>query len=288
VIAGLVVALHPLLLMYAGRAMIEPLSILLFTATMLAAVRAARHGRAGDFASLGLLIGLAALTKGIFLLLLLLPLLVRLLRDRDLPVRRAGVKYATTLLLTLLVIVPWTWRNYYISGSIVPVQILDGVNFAVGDYLAENWDASPIAYGPIVDGFPYPDFRGATVDMMAAPAGVTVAYDREMRARSLERYREEPGFLLKKMALQSVTFWGLWSSSYATLFAGGMQVALLLLFLWAGHRVRRDGGWRDRRLIPFWGVWLYVLPHLPLFAIGRYSVVVIPTMIALLAASKRH
>ena len=288
VIAGLIVAFHPLLLMYAGRAMIEPLSILLFTAAMLAAVRAARHGRAGDFASLGLLIGLAALTKGVFLVLLFLPLLVYLFRDRAVTVRRAGLKYASTLLLALLVIGPWTWRNHYVSGSIVPVQILDGVNVAVGDHLAEHWDASPLAYGPIVDGFPYPDFRGTSVDMMAVPAGVAVAYDREMRARALERYRAEPSFLLKKLALQSVTFWGLWSSLTATLFAGGMQVVLLLLFLWAGHRIRRDGGWRDRRLIPFWSVWLYVLPHLPLFAIGRYSVVLIPAMIAVIASSKRR
>ena len=282
-LCGLIAALHPFLLWYVGRVIVEPLSIVLFTLTSYTLLVAGTRPSTRSYLWLGLTLGVATLTKGVYLApALATPLLLLISRkgSKD----RLQFPVARLLLIplaTFALVVPWTIRNYRLTGAIIPVHILDGVNFAVGDHFAEGFASSPLAYAPIINTFVYPDYGSDGVKyLMEADAVETVEYDRQLRDRSLERYRHDPSFLLKKMGLQAFTFWTLGSRKIVTIVIGGMQLLLLLLTIRGGIGITRRDRLFSPLMLPLWLALLYFIVHLPLYAIGRFSVVLVPTMIA--------
>ena len=111
--AGLAVAsiaaVHPLLIAADGSLMSETLFGLCVAAALLAALRLLERPTAGRAAMLGAAIGLAALTRGEgLLLLLLLALPAAWAAGRE----RRAVRIAAALLAAAIVIAPWTVRNW--------------------------------------------------------------------------------------------------------------------------------------------------------------------------------
>ena len=231
--------------------------------------------------ALGILIGLAALTKGVYLLfLLLIPIALVLFSKASTARDRSWSSGLTVTLAAVMVIAPWTVRNAFVSDRFVPVHILVGVNLAVGDHLTEELTDSPFAYGPIIDRFEYPLLDGQPFDMMTNTATRTVDYDRSLMVRSVDRYRDHPLFLAKKMSLQLLTFWALGSRLEITLVLGLLQSVLLFGAMAGFVAIRRDEGWRAVRLVPLLLVLVFWLAHAPLYAIGRFSIVLVPTLAA--------
>lgn len=279
-LAGLIIAIHPFPLWYVTRVVVEPLSIMLCTAIALLLLVFSRTGLLFHGILLGIAVGLAALTKSTYVLFIpLIPLLLWLHR-RDEHFSSPGRITFATLLLPLLIISPWTLRNWVMTDAIVPVHILDGVNLAVGDHFVEHFGSSPLGYAPIVERFRYPGLPQGLAGMMEMNATESVVYDRRLRQRSLERYAEDPLFLVRKIAVQTVTFWTVGSRPVVTLLIGGMQLALLLVVLLVAGRLIRRHGVFAAPLIPLWLLLAYWLAHTPLYAIGRFSVVWVPVMVA--------
>lgn len=280
-ITGLLIALHPFPLWYLTRVMVEPVSILLCTTVMLFALRFARAGRLHQGLALGIATGLAILTKSTYLLLLpLLPILLGLSRPRSGGIPSVGGILLCTLLLPSLIVLPWTLRNVALTGSVIPVHILDGVNFAVGDFFVRELSSSPLGYAPIVERFKYPGLPGGLAEIMEMTPEESVAYDRGMRRRSLEGYAADPLFLGQKIALQSITFWTIGSRPIVTIVIGGMQLVLLGILCAAAIRLVRKDGPFGPMMIPVWSLVAYWLAHTPLYAIARFSVVWVPVMVA--------
>ena len=196
-LAGFIVAAHPFLLWYIGRVVVEPLTISLFT---LLALRLLSYNDKPNFQQgllLGIVLGIAALAKGIFLVFVIaLPILLALTGRQERKMNgetsntsmKRGFASSKTLLLvpltSLCLILPWTLRNSQLTNSLVPVHILDGVNFAVGDHLSERFTSSPLAYAPIINTFVYPEHPGGANELMELEANETVRYDRSLRAHS--------------------------------------------------------------------------------------------------------
>lgn len=84
--------------------------------------------------SLGGLVGLAALVRPVILPVFGLFLLFSIQRLRSLP--RLARVLSLSLLALLVVILPWTYRNYQVSGRLALISTNGGVNFYIGNNAA--------------------------------------------------------------------------------------------------------------------------------------------------------
>lgn len=274
--AGLA-ALHPLLIWYTSRVWIETLATLTFTLIALTLVRLARRPDGARALIAGLLLGLGALIKGTFLVpLVAAPLL---LWHRS----RRGALLALVVALTLLL--PWTARNWRLSGELVPVHALGGFNVQWGDRYALHYFESPLSYRALrATGWPEVDAIVAGRLPESAPAWRwQLTYDALALADSVGRYRARPQFLLQKIGLNAVMFWTLGETPLKSVLISMLQLPLLAAFLTAVLRRGAREPWGAEGIPPAL-VALYFGAHLPVFAFARLGVVLVPTMLACAAA----
>jgi Dolichyl-phosphate-mannose-protein mannosyltransferase len=131
--AAAIAAVYPMLFLNEAVLMAESLFVLLVTAALLLAYRAADAPTPLHFAALGLVLGLSALTRAeglLFAVILVAPLAVSL---RALPMKRRGLLAGVAIGVAVLVIVPWTVRNAVRLHAFVPISnnigtAVDGAN----------------------------------------------------------------------------------------------------------------------------------------------------------------
>lgn len=133
VIAAAIAALYPMLFLAEATLMAEPVYVLLVTAALLLAYRAADAPSPLRFAALGAVIGLSALTRAeglFFAVVLLIPLVISL---RSLATKRRALLALIAIGTAILVVVPWTIRNAVQLHAFVPISnnigtAVDGAN----------------------------------------------------------------------------------------------------------------------------------------------------------------
>jgi 4-amino-4-deoxy-L-arabinose transferase-like glycosyltransferase len=125
-LAGLIVAFHPGLILYAALVMSEPLAALLTLFAFWLAVRDRRRLRGVSFAALAL--GLAALVRP--QALLCAPFLACIEPRRSM---RAGLAMAACA-LALVPVLPWTARNCRVMDGCALVSTNAGWNLAIGAF----------------------------------------------------------------------------------------------------------------------------------------------------------
>jgi 4-amino-4-deoxy-L-arabinose transferase-like glycosyltransferase len=183
VIAASIAALYPNLWLYDGLLMSEALAGVLIALALVVSYRILRNGRLGSAAWLGVIVGLAALTRGE--LLLLVPLLVLPVcftrRDDTMLVRarRAGI----ALVAVALVLAPWTIYN--LQRFKKPVLISTAVDTTLG---GANCD--PVYYGPRIGLWTDACFS----DITARPIEEDVAAS-EIRSRTVRYVEHHKGQL---------------------------------------------------------------------------------------------
>ncbi|HEY0754455.1 MAG TPA: glycosyltransferase family 39 protein [Ktedonobacteraceae bacterium] len=129
-IAGLIACVYPALYLYDGWLYTESLFTLLLTAICYCLLRIQRD--AGQRRSLwllcGVLLALLSLTRpnGIIVLVLVVLWTLFLSWRKLLRARASCTSVVLTALITVLLIAPWTLRNYLVSHSFVPVATGDG------------------------------------------------------------------------------------------------------------------------------------------------------------------
>lgn len=131
VIGGVLLAVYLPLIYYTGLAFSETLFSFFFLWAVCWLYRLAENRDKGAAVKAGVLLGLATLTRPVSLLVpvLLLPWYWLIWeRKGRLVLARVGVVMAV-LLLTL---VPWTIRNWIVTGDLVLVDMNGGVNFYIG------------------------------------------------------------------------------------------------------------------------------------------------------------
>ncbi|MEO8370360.1 MAG: glycosyltransferase family 39 protein, partial [Candidatus Solibacter sp.] len=134
VIAGMLCAIYPLLVWYSARIWIETMTILIFTAFLLVSLQFMDRPSLKNGALLGLLTGLLTLSKGTFLpFVAVTPLYFAVFR------RQAGfLRVAMIPLVAVLTILPWTIRNWMLTGHVIPVHGQVGFNIRMGDLFTEH------------------------------------------------------------------------------------------------------------------------------------------------------
>lgn|GEM_PF-435357 len=129
--AGLFVALYPTFLLYTGQLLSETL-ILLLIALALWLAWWAHNGSLIRFSLVGVVIGLAALTRQTALPLgVLISLWILLTRRRNWLQRLSPP--LVILVCAVLTVAPWTLRNYILLGEFVPLTSLGGVSLWIAN-----------------------------------------------------------------------------------------------------------------------------------------------------------
>jgi 4-amino-4-deoxy-L-arabinose transferase-like glycosyltransferase len=148
-LTGLGMALYPHLIYFSAWLIAEALYMTLLSLVLLLAVRLQKGPQRLGFVGLGLLLGLATLTKPATLMLLpFIGLWILIALPLQLSFARRLGYLTLTSLFVLLSILPWTVRNYLVFDEFVPVSTNGGYTF----YGANNSDA----FGGHREGFPSP------------------------------------------------------------------------------------------------------------------------------------
>ncbi|MBX2992489.1 MAG: glycosyltransferase family 39 protein [Bacteroidetes bacterium] len=267
-------ALHPIVLWYTARIWVETTHtclLVLIAYTLLLFFESPTYRRG---ILLGLLTGLSCLVKPI---LLLFPVIIAVLT-----MSRFGLQgYKTgiaVLVATFAVVLPWTIRNYEVSGKFVAVNTSLGFNLFQGTVIGENW---PSAGMGILD---YWEKGKERADAILSPHGLaweSVEGDALLTRRSFDSDNITPGKVMRRFAANFATFWYLSESATKSFFFGVLQVPLLLAgivsFVLSESKMRKA-------LLPLaLLIAYYAIVHGFIVGWGRYSMPLVPLLVILSA-----
>ena len=274
VISSLICAVHPLLIWYTPRIWIEVLATFLFTAIAGISALFWRKPNLVNSIILGAVIGIASLCKETFLpFVVIIPILFAI-------IKKVKIKFLAIITLSAVIIIaPWTIRNYKLTRKFIPVHLLAGLNIQMGDSFAENYFKHPLSYKSLWNIKWKKMHSTLTAISDTLPRyRYDAVIDSVLIRKSLQRYKKHPEFILRKIILNSIMFWTLGQTPAKSIVISSLQMLLLILFILATAKVLRKQP-KSIYTIHIAMVWLYFIFHLPIFAFARLSVVLIPTMV---------
>jgi len=268
--AALACSLHPLLIWYTARIWIETTNTLLVSLVAYTIVLLFEKKITGHAIVCGIATGFAILTKSV---LLFFPLIVIVLLMKD---RKENFRLAAVLVVTILLIVaPWTLRNYKVSHAFVPVHVSLGLNLIQGDALATYWETQPLSSLQLW-------YKGkAMMDSILGGSKLTptdVKGDRLLTSASFRYNAARPLFLFKRTLLNFLTFWYLGESPIKSIFLIILQVPLFILTVIASARFWKASPFLQPLILL---IGYYALLHSLIIGWARYSVPIIPLCIIL-------
>jgi len=276
--AGLVCAVHPLLIWYTSRIWIDSLLSFLFTLLMLSVLLLYERPVLMRAVFVGITLGICILAKSNFIPIALV-LTFMLLVERIISIQHA----ISILLVAGLLVLPWTLRNYYVTGTLIPVHIGAGVNVSEGDTRAEHASEYPLEFGPIFEQYHKPKLQHI-VDTSGVISDENprwkneVDIDRVLVKESFDRYRRDPSFLAWKVGYNTWQYWIGSQTKLKTIVVTILQVPLLLLFAIGIAKGLRSPLSR-LVLTQLAVIMVYYVLHLPMEGQARYSLALLPTMV---------
>jgi len=133
-VTSLVVALYPVLIGYTGLLLTETLFTFLLSIAILFLVKAVRNRSSKLYAISGALLAIATLCRSTMILFpFFLLIAVWIVYGSNF---RAIVHFSIVLIMMIVLITPWTIRNYYRFDSLLPVATGGGQTLWVGTYVA--------------------------------------------------------------------------------------------------------------------------------------------------------
>ena len=287
VIAAALCILHPMLLRYTPHLHLETQLILLYTLLVWLLVRFREQPTLLNAALVGVVAGLNSLTKAVAVLLPLVFLIGWLLERRNRAKRGETVTavpwlpFATVFVTMGLTIVPWTIRNYQVTGHFVPITS------GTSDAFLRGFIFSETKYITLSEP-PYTGAENASnayFNRLADEAGTVwerddYESDQILNEEAKRRFKAEPLAVVRKTVLGVFTFWYQLTSLPSSALALAAAVGAWALAIVAWRRAKR-------MQISTWQLFLPVLylnaVLAPLLALGRYSAPVLPTLMILAA-----
>jgi 4-amino-4-deoxy-L-arabinose transferase-like glycosyltransferase len=278
VLASGLCALNPFLIWYTSRILVESLMLLLFTG-LIASVVLLKH-RPGPWSALlvGVIIGLCVLTKSVYTPFLVLTPVLLLLPFGE---RVAPGLAAIVLVSGILVVMPWSFRNYQVTGVFAPVVGRSGFTLHQGNDFVEDFARAPFSISAL-----YPlslermRSENDLSEFSSTPGGVrrSIALDAAHGRSAIGKFLESPEFFFKKVTYDLFLFWTLGDSPGKSLAIALVQLPVVVLF--CTFLIRRRGEIAKGAVgICVCLVILYYFAHLPTIALARYSVVLVPAML---------
>jgi len=286
-IAGAIVALHPMILRYVPDIQVECLLTFLYTLTVYRTVRLVEAESITNGLLLGLSAASAAMVKGVALpypCLFVVAYLIwrRMSRKGDEGPLPGWRPIAAMLVAMGFVILPWTVRNYEVTGG--RFVLISGN--ASGEFLRGYVFAQPRYY--LLRDKPYEVGENEANAMQRELfASQNLVWERDEAETEIvqniaakTKVKADPGAFVKKFVIAFFMFWYVVTTRLNSLVVGGLALVAWLLAIVGCLRAR---DLRDR-------LWLLLLPILSLnciyaavLALGRYSAPCIPTLVVLAA-----
>jgi hypothetical protein len=276
-VAALLVAASPTLVFYTATLGYEILLALVLLLSCRLAISIADGDRrsAAALVGIGALLGVGALVKPICLLVPVLFAMTWWLLGANL-VRAIG-RAALVVIVMLLVISPWTLRNYRVLHAFVPISTNGGTTL----YAANNPRATGLAM---------------QVEPVAGEID-EVSRDRLRMRTALAWIVSNPGRSLE-LSLTKLTYtWGTSSSIMSVVSTDRLppnaeavckavlNVAWTALFVWCAAAALYTHGWSRRGIVPATLIIAYVFGiHLFYEALSRHHVPVVPLLCIIAAA----
>jgi 4-amino-4-deoxy-L-arabinose transferase-like glycosyltransferase len=273
-------AFHPMVVRYVPDIQVECVLTFFTTLMVYCGVQFLRKPSIAAGAALGVTGALGALVKGVLLVcppIFALCWLIRQLRRRE-PLRLDAVVAIAVAMCA--VILPWTARNYVVSGGqIVPISVNAG-----GEFLRGYVFAQPKYYllqqRPYVEG--ENEANQMEIDLFKSHGLVwerdEAETERVVSKAAKEKLHSDPAGFLRKFAIGVFTFWYELTNRKNSLVIGGLAL-VSWMFAALGLRAARA---RD---IAFWPLVQPILTinllYAALLALGRYSAPTIPTLMVL-------
>jgi hypothetical protein len=269
--ASLICAIYPIGLWYTPRLWTETFltfGIALYTLALVALLQEPGALRA---ILCGLAAGFVALSKGIGLVFFPITLAALWI------VCRSGFwRWAVLVsLAALLWIAPWTWRNWKLTGAVIPIHLDSGYNFYLGNGFARHWRQAPFSYVEL-KALSLQDLQRDHPELAASTAAVQC--DRALLRVALLELIDEPMLIPRKLLIQSLTFWYLAADLPKSVLTGVLELPVLLLAVagaWRGWRAR---SWVLSLLVPVLGV---MGVSVMVFAFARLSATILPYCLGL-------
>jgi 4-amino-4-deoxy-L-arabinose transferase-like glycosyltransferase len=201
--AALAMALYPLFIWYAARIWTESLLVL---GVSFLAYRLIRFHHAPTFGRgimLGIVSGFLILVKAGFLLFIPFLLLYYTLTRNFVAVRHCLL----ALVCAVVIILPWTVRNYRVSDTIIPVQTTASSNYLIGNTVARDFFEHPLSLSISMQEGTEEIARSMGEAGLSPLDAEEAAGENILRQKAIESFRSDPVFLLKKLGIQAFTFW---------------------------------------------------------------------------------
>jgi len=292
--ATLLFLLYPGTLVAEARAGIEIPSIFTVLLFVLVLYGAVEKGCLWRYWAAGLLLGLAVLVRSEVLLFPLLLLVYLLLGARGWVEGRKVVERIAVLALGAVVVIsPWITRNYVLVHEFVPTATVAGVAAQEGLYTCENAaPAEPFLVGQTRAGFERAElatrlgkpFIGPYYQLFYTPHD-EVAFNHALLNQVSTEYRSHPA-LLARCAAKNLffNFWFLGKTRRSVLLNVIVQAPLLGLAIGGAAVLRKRGLLRKAGIVLLYILYIPTV-HAPIIAHARHSILIVPFLAILAAAS---
>ncbi len=263
--SGLAASLFPLSVYYSAQSWSDTLISLTYVAYGCCIVLLAMRRTTALVVLSGIAFGLAALSKPV-----ILPIPVCLVAYSAF---KPGLFKPMVLsaVVGMCCVLPWTYRNFTVSGEVVPVCGGLGYNLLVGNFMIEEGSDCNASYS---HGIARAKERILRVhDLEPAQAALKTnghldlspALDRVLGRSALAMFVEEPTLLIRKICVNAARFWYFSSTSRRSLVNGVVNGGVLFLAVWGALRAWRGPNQAGLEAL---GVVIFSL-------IGAYVVVII-------------
>jgi 4-amino-4-deoxy-L-arabinose transferase-like glycosyltransferase len=273
--AGLACAIYPMSLWYTPRLWTETFLAFILVGLTLSLVSLLQNPTAPRALLCGAMASVAALSKGIALVFVLLIPLVLLLRFRG----RAWRRILPFILAAVALLAPWVWHNWTLTGEFLPVHANGGYNFYLGNGFARHWLQAPLSYAEL-KAYTMQDAEGVYASLGIVAPVDPLAVDRILMHAALGDVVARPVLAPQKLIVQSLTFWYLAADVPKSILTGVLQFPVVLMALPGIVRTLRCRSWALTLLVPIAGIMgVSVL----VLAFARLSATIMPYVIGLVA-----
>ena len=270
---GLACAFYPVLFWYVPRMWNDGLLAFLVGLLLYLCTLAEKDSRLLKAFGIGALLGGLCLTKGTFLVfIVVLPVCLRLWPPR----LKTGHVLAVAA-TAILYVAPWACRNAILAKGFVPVHTGAGFNMKVGNAFARDFLSSPFSYRTLWQKN-VPGIEAVPRDRYASRASWDAQSDRVYLRSALSEMGSEPLLILKKVLTAGAMFWYIGDTPTKTLVLVLLRLPVLALAAvgaWRSLRGRRRQVW-----LPLAFALVYWICHVPFAPPSRLSVPLMPTVLA--------
>lgn len=251
-LAIVILALHPILILSNVTLYAESLGLLSTTLALLVLLRSENRLSSGWLAGIALSVGIYMKTN--LLLVAMFMVFVAGCKWFSLQGIRGFVKAVfPPMLVIVLAMLPWVWRNWVVMDAFIPTTTSNGVNMYRGN--------NPLADGGAASDQPY-----------VLPGMSEVESSAEFSRQAWEWIRANPGTFIRLLPAKAWHFvWPLALSASGTIQANALLTGVLFLITLVFYLLAAAGTWVCFRQSLVWEVLLILSPFIALLGLSLLS-----------------